>query len=190
MESPEKINHMEAVVLTYKMMHNYGIKLIYEGEINQSLTKVLAALTEKKLEDGNEDAAVTRKVYHVMIECLQNLCKHSDAKKDDNSEIVANEIFMISEDKSNYVITTGNMVNNSNLEKIRVTIDTINSFSKEELKAAYVKQMKEGSYSEKGGAGLGFLDIAKKTGNKFEYHIERLTNDSSFFVLKTNITKI
>jgi hypothetical protein len=33
--------------------------------------------------------------------------------------------------------------------------------------------MREGSLSEKGGAGLGLIDIARKTGEKLEYSLCR-----------------
>ena len=184
------MSHMEFVLSTFKMMQSNGIKLVYEGEINQSLTKVLAALTEKKLEDVNEDVNITRKVYHVMIECLQNICKHSAPNQTDESFPLTDGIFMISEEPNNYSVTTGNVISNEKVEKMKEILNSINSLTKEEVKAAFMKQMREGSLSEKGGAGLGFLDIAKKTGNKFQYHVEQINDENCFFVLKTEISKI
>ena len=185
---PSNITHMEFVVQALKMMQTNGIKLIYEGEINQTLTKVFAALTEKKLEDGNEDISITKKVYHVMIECLQNICKHSGSNENNMSS--SNGIFMISEDDENYSVTTGNMIAVERALYLKETLDSINKLSKEEIKAAYMKQMREGSLSGSGGAGLGFLDIAKKTGNKFNYYIGELNSEFCIFVLKTTISKL
>ena len=178
-------SHMEFVLSTFKLMHSNKIKLVYEGEINQSLTKILAALTEKKIEGDNEDASISRKVYHVMIECLQNVSKHAD-----NDESSLNDgILMISEDDEKYAVTSGNIVSVINCDKITTTLDSINLLTKEEIKAAYMRQMKEGNLSEKGGAGLGFLDIAKKTGNKFLYHVEKINDEKCFFLLRTEISK-
>lgn len=188
----KKTSHMDFVLNTFKHMQGNGVKLVYEGEINQSLTKVLAAMTEKKIEEDNEGSSVSKKVYHVMIECLQNICKHSDTSvgNDFIDDYFMNEgILMISEDKERYAVTTGNVVSHENCEKIINTLDSINALSKDEVKAAYMKQMKEGNLSDKGGAGLGFLDIAKKTGNKFQYHVEKINNEKCFFLLKTEITK-
>lgn len=189
-ELSENISHMEFVLRTFKMMQSNGIKLVYEGEINQSLTKVFAALTEKKLEDINEDISITKKVHHVMIECLQNICKHSDVDQKDINNPMADGIFMICEEPNNYSVTTGNVISKDKAEKMIGVLDSINSLTKEEVKAAYMKQMREGQLSDSGGAGLGFLDIAKKTGNKFQYHVESMKNDKCLFVLKTVISKI
>lgn len=188
-EISDETNYMDFVLKFHKAMQSRRIKLVYEGEINQSLTKAFAALTEKKLEDGKEDLSTTKKVYHVMVECLQNICKHSDDSQKDNDGLVGHGIFMIDEENGSYSITTGNIISREKYENIKMTLDSINSLTKEEVKAAYVKQMKEGKLSGKGGAGLGFLDMAKKTGNKFQYHIEDLSDNKHFFILKTIISK-
>ena len=48
-------------------------------------------------------------------------------------------------------------------------IDNLNSLERKELKAQHLKQMKEGEIDKKGGAGLGFTDIMRKTGSKLNY---------------------
>ena len=53
--------------------------------------------------------------------------------------------------------------------------EVITSLDKEGLKQLYKHQIKEGRLSNKGGAGLGFIDIAKKTGNKIHFHF-RITS--------------
>ena len=49
--------------------------------------------------------------------------------------------------------------------------------------------MRETAISDKGGAGLGFIDIARKTGSPLEYHFEPLDDKNSFFLLKTSISR-
>jgi len=61
--------------------------------------------------------------------------------------------------------------------------------TKEELKELYKKQMKEGRLSEKGGAGLGFIDIKRKTNKELEYHFLPISDDTSFFLLTSTISR-
>ena len=42
--------------------------------------------------------------------------------------------------------------------------------------------------SDKGGGGLGLVDIARKTGNKLNYNFENFNNDFQFFVLEVIIS--
>ena len=51
----------------------------------------------------------------------------------------------------------------------------------------YKKQIKEGKISEKGGAGLGLIDIARKTEEPLEYQFLQLDQDTFFFILKVEI---
>jgi hypothetical protein len=50
--------------------------------------------------------------------------------------------------------------------------------------------MKEGVLSSKGGAGLGLIDIARKTGNKLVYHFLPISDTLSFFLLTSIIPRI
>jgi hypothetical protein len=43
--------------------------------------------------------------------------------------------------------------------------------------------------SEKGGAGLGLIDIAKKTGSKLSYQFKELNDEVSFFILTSTIKR-
>ncbi|MCZ6898904.1 MAG: DUF6272 family protein, partial [Bacteroidetes bacterium] len=43
--------------------------------------------------------------------------------------------------------------------------------------------------SEKGGAGLGFVDMARKSGHKLEFGFETMNDEFSFFSLKSVISK-
>jgi hypothetical protein len=170
---------------------NSNNKVVYEGEINQPLIIAFAKLIENKLEQSNENVSVIKKVYHVIVECLQNICKHSDyvSESADASGYVGNGLFLVSEESLEYIITTGNIISKEKMEKLKSILDMVNSLTAEEIKAMYLKQMKEGSISERGGAGLGFLDMAKKTGNKFVYKISASINDNFFFILKTTVSK-
>ena len=61
--------------------------------------------------------------------------------------------------------------------------------NQDELKQLHKEKMRETAISDKGGAGLGFIDIARKTGNPLEYHFEPIDENNSFFLLKTIISR-
>ena len=65
-------------------------------------------------------------------------------------------------------VITANKILTEKIEGLKASIDNINGLNKEDLNALYKKQIREGSLSEKGGAGLGLIDIARKTGRQLE----------------------
>lgn len=184
-----EVKFLDYVYEVYNSMRSKEISLVYEGEITHEITKAFASLTESNMDKEQENSSVQRKVFHVMVECLQNISKHSEAydifqAKDGRG------IFMVHKSDKKYSITTGNAILKENIPALKEMLDDINSKDKDELKALYKKQIKEGRLSEKKGAGLGFIDIARKTGNKLEYNFREVDEITSFFILTSTVLRI
>ena len=189
-----KSEYMNFVVSFHKMMLEKRLTLAYQGEVTQEITKAFTSMTEKNLEKVEEDGKIKKKVYHVMVECLQNISKHADDDAQTASDsleegLAKTGIFLIGSDQNEYFITSGNGITNENIPSLKTMIDTINSLNQDELKQLHKEKMRETAISDKGGAGLGFIDIARKTGNPLEYHFEPIDENNSFFLLKTIISR-
>lgn len=180
---------LEFVYDFYQTMKTHEITLVYEGEITHQLTKAFTSLTESNMAKEEESGNVQRKVFHVMVECLQNISKHADDFTINDYQYAGRGIFMVSKGESEYTVTTGNALDNSRVEELKTMLDRINSLEKEELDELYKKQIKEGKLSEKGGAGLGFIDIKRKTRNKLEFHFLPIDDNISFFLLTSTISR-
>jgi len=181
---------LEFVYDFYQTMKTHEITLVYEGEITHQLTKAFTSLAESNMAKEEESGNVQRKVFHVMVECLQNISKHADDFAINDFQYAGRGIFMVSKGETEYSVTTGNALDNSRVEELKTMLDRINSMEKEELDELYKKQIKEGRLSEKGGAGLGFIDIKRKTKNKLEYHFLPIDEKISFFLLTSTISRI
>jgi len=180
---------LEFVYDFYRSMKAHEITLVYEGEITHQITKAFTSLTESNMAKESEANSVQKKVFHVMVECLQNISKHADSFGSDDFLFAGRGIFMVSKGKNDYHVTTGNVIENDKIEELTEMLNHINGLDKEGLKQLYKNQMKEGRLSEKGGAGLGFIDIARKTGNKLDFHFLPIDESSSFFLLTSSISR-
>ena len=181
--------YIEFIYDFYKSMKAHEISLVYEGEITHQITKAFTTMAETNMLKDEESNSVQKKVFHVMVECLQNISKHADAPGLENDIFASRGLFMVSKGENSYNVTTGNIVENDKIEELTSMLDHINSLDKDGLKALHKEQMQKGSLSEKGGAGLGFIDIARKTGNKLEYHLLPVDDLTHFFVLTSTITR-
>jgi len=181
--------HLDSVYTLYQDMLKRGFSLIYEGEVNHQITKTFTSMADENMGKASEDDSVRKKVYHVMVECLQNICKHADDAGQSDTAFSGNGIFIVGNDDVSYHIISGNAVDAAQKEKLTQSLDFVNSLDKDKLKELYFKKLKEGSISEKGGAGLGFIDMVKKTGHKLEYHFDTLPDGNYFFILKSTISR-
>ena len=194
-EVSSKSEYMQFVVKFHHMMVDKRITLAYEGEVTQDITKAFTSMTEKNLDKYEENGKIKKKVYHVMVECLQNIAKHADDEQETASNSLAaglakTGIFIVGSDEKEYFITSGNGILNENIEDLKILIDSINELDADGLKELHKFKMRETAISDKGGAGLGFIDIARKTGNPLEYHFEPIDDKSSFFLLKSRISRV
>ena len=184
-------DYMDFVYKFHNTLMTQKISLVYEGEVNQNITKIFSAMTEKNLTDSAESTKTTKKLYHVMVECLQNICKHGDDPKTgypyENGTGAG--IVVLGEKDDHYTLTTGNTINNKKIEFIQTSLDEYNALDEEGLKETFKKMMKESVLSEKAGAGLGFIDIIKKTGNKVDFHFEPIDDKVSFFIFSTKVDR-
>jgi len=171
-------------------MENDEIILAFKGDITEDLLTSVFQIMESRLEVSPAELRLKKKVNNILVECLQNVYHHmedfTEAEKVDDP--AASAMFLICQDSDNrYRIVTGNHILNSNVEKLKSRIDEVNAMSKEELKTYYLESLKSTELSSKGGAGLGMIDMARKSGHKLDYRFDPLNDRISFFSLLITI---
>ena len=182
----------EGLFEIYEDLKKKNIVLSFKGDITPDLLTSILFVIEQKLDRYNETSKIKRKVFNVLVECLQNLYHHSDedqeeAKVTDKNSVKPSVIVMVAKNKDAYNILTGNMIPSENVSTLKNRLQEINELSKDELKELYLATLTDGKRSRKGGGGLGFLEIARKSGRKLEFGIVPYTKESSFFSLNVKI---
>lgn len=174
----------------YKRMENDEIILAFKGDITTELLTSVFQIMESQLEANPSELRLQKKVNNILVECLQNMYHHrEDLNPSESTEDhPAQSMFLVCRNKMNeYKIVTGNRMLNSNIDKLKNKIDKINAMTKEELKEHYLESLKNSELSSKGGAGLGMIDMARKSGHKLDYRFDPLNDRLSFFSLMIHI---
>lgn len=177
----------------YKSMERDDIILSFKGDITQELLSSVYQIMESRLDNAEEDVRKKKKFYHILVECLQNVYHHMESLQDElhrETDAIGNSaIFIIGKSETaNYLIITGNFILNKKAEDLKSKLDKINAMEPEELRAYYLEKLNTTELSDKGGAGLGMIDIARKSGHKMNYNFDRISEKYSFFSLAVTIT--
>ncbi|MEX1002822.1 MAG: SiaB family protein kinase [Crocinitomicaceae bacterium] len=181
---------MDKVYQIYKQLEEKNVLLSFKGMITSELLTTILQIMESKMDHIEEKPKVKRKVFNILVECLQNLYHHID-----QDEIVyiptedKSALLMISKNETEYEITTGNYMKTEDVEPLKNKLDLVNSMDKAELKAYYKKVLSEGSLSSKGTAGLGMIDIARKSGEALVYGFQPINDKTTFFSLAVKIAE-
>lgn len=175
---------MKSVLSLYDELTANGIYIVYIGKFTQRITSMFSAMLEEELGKNSEQKKTRKRIYHAMVETMQNIQRHAEEYSDD---VFSNGLFMIGKKENIYYIITTNKISITSKEKVVKAIDKVNSSTKEELNAMYKKQLKDGKIGEHGGAGLGLIDIARKTESKIEYLFLPINFSEEYFVFKAEV---
>ncbi len=161
------------------------VLLKYRGKVDDECFTALLDLAEHKLEQEEIALKVKRKVFKVLLESLQNVYHHFD-------EVPAAQkaypvTFALKKDKFTYYITTGNTLSYGKAKKLKSFIDNVNKLNPNQLKSRYRDKLSSGKVSAFGGAGLGIMDIIRRSGEKIAYHFKPVNKDYSYFSLNVKV---
>ncbi len=162
----------------------------FSGAVSKELVQSTLDKLEAQLEEVEKNSKTKKKVFNVLVEILQNLNHHIETVKPGQKLIDEgkNAAFKIWADDNDYHISTGNFIRNQNVKSLESWLVYINSTTEEELRALYKEKLND-KFTPKGGGGLGFIDIARKSGQKLVYSFDEIDADYSFFSFQINIPK-
>ena len=89
-----------------------------------------------------------------------------------------------SKDKDNYFVSCGNLIMQKDVERLKESLSHIQNLDKDGLKALYKETLKGDTPEGSKGAGVGFIDIARRAENGFEFDFENVDDEHSYFCLK------
>lgn len=169
-------------------MENEGALLVFSGEVNPDIISRLLQLAEDKLDALEIVGNVRKRVFHILVECLQNLYHHAETVVlPGNLAPTRDSVVQLRRDEEAFYVETGNYLITQAKDKLASHLLKINSLTKEQVREYYKNIMSENGFTAKGGAGLGFIDIARKSEEPLQYNFIELGNDICFFEFSAKI---
>lgn len=172
----------------HRTMMSQGLLLVYRGEFSQETTKTILTMAERSLEAADEEPAIKRKVFNVMVELLQNIARHREERVPAEAGH-NNAIFLIGREEDRYSIMSGNPIHKDRVSALKENLNRINALGREGLKDLYRDIIQATTLSDKGGAGLGFVDMARKSGEKLWFDFPEISDSYCFFCLRVQVSR-
>jgi hypothetical protein len=160
--------------------------LSYQGPLSFSTIDWLLSEFKLAAEDHDLSFKTYKKMISIMIEALENVTKYTAQIKCNGKSTDSGfcPFCQISRNASYIELITQNPVKNNEVAPLRTRIDHVNKHNQKELKELYMSTITNGEFTPDGGAGLGFIEMAKTTGNKLEYAFENLSGDYSLYTFR------
>ena len=130
-----------------------------------------------------------KKILLVMIESLENIMKHSECCPANITESSSSytPFFSIEKKVNQFVIATSNPIKKHNTPAFKYKLDHLNTLDQQGLKDYYKETITNGQFTNRGGAGLGLIEIAKISGNKIAYEFMSIDDHCDQFIMIINI---
>ncbi len=176
-------NLLELAYDLFSRVKNSDFEYVYRGNFSQRMSKKILNLAETNVKNTVDQTSLRNRIYFIMVEGLQNVTKHGEESVDSENT----GLFAIQKNKDKYFVTTGNIIKKENEILLRPKLEQINLLEKDELSHLHKEILISGEISDKGGAGLGLIEMARKSGNRLLYDFKPVDENETFFYFRTEI---
>ncbi len=186
MKASSDQNNKSLAFKLFKEMQEDNLEYTYRGNFTNKITDTILSLAETNLNNVDTPVKTKKRVYFIMVEGLQNVTRHQTPNTTDDLSAYPG-LFVVQRKVHGYFITTGNVIEADSKEYLSTMIDKINSLNPEELKKYSLEILDQGEVSPKGGAGLGLVEIARRSNSKLLYDFKDINEKYLYFYMHTKI---
>jgi hypothetical protein len=158
------------------------LMFVYRGVVTNENSAPLLMLLEKEMENSEFGFVGRKRLFMFVLESLQNVSRHSD-----HNQYAEMSLVVYSKTDTGYTVTTGNVIETERINDLKSKLDEINNLESGEIRNVYRQMLSHAEFSSKGGAGLGLIEMAKKTGNKLDYDFIRIDDKFSYYILSKTV---
>jgi len=168
-------------------MSQSGIFLDYRGPLDFEVINSLLKKLKKSSEFKDLNKITGKRVYFVVVECLENILKHAELELSENP--ATNSHITVRKINDKIIVDAGNPVSGDVKENIVQRLEGINNSDEKTLKSLYENKIRSELLNNEECAGLGFIQMALKSGNKIIYSFNPLTNGYLYFEIVITLNK-
>lgn len=161
--------------------------LEYKGELTFDIIEDILAKFKENMQDIDIELVIRKRLYSILVESLENTYRHNcEVNSTSNHQSV--ELQLITRSDA-FELIIGNYLPNSKTDELAEKIDLINSLDLVGLNRLYRASISKARISDKGGAGLGLIEIARNSRQQISYRFDKEHDKYSYVELKINISK-
>lgn len=169
---------VKLISLLRKCFLNDKISMYYHGSFDDTFTHKLISIADYDI--GKQ---AKRRVAFLMSESFQNIVRHGDDQISKGNA----SLFGIRGIEHFMHIFSSNLVNTQDKSFLENRLNFINNQNPEQLKELYTRVLDEGILGKKGGAGLGLIEIARKSTSPIQIEFKKLAGDLFTFNMQIDL---
>lgn len=171
-------------------LHKKGIVFSFTGYVSEGILFALGEALKQKMALDETDANVTKKVFSVFVEQVQNIIRYSadrlEGEPGGKIELSSGMI-AVGREGERFFVVCGNIVSRNDVTMLRERLQMLATMDKDALKAFYKEKLKEPPEAQSKGASIGLIEIARRASEPIEFDFMDIDPIHAFFCLKAYI---
>ncbi len=173
-----------------EVLRRKEIMFAYCGYVTEAVLGGVGDALKQKLAMQATDTKTVRSVFAVFVEQMQNMIRYSaekvppDPAEGEVQRKLRYGVLTIGHEAGGFVVHAGNLVRRDDVERLRARLSAIRAMDRSELKAFYKQQLRAPAEDSSQGAGVGFIEIARRASRPIEFDFMEVDPDFAFFALK------
>jgi Family of unknown function (DUF6272) len=166
-----------------KLVEENNIVLAFQG----MMTNDILALIGKNLQKKHPDQVASKRVFSIVVELAQNINLYSSEKSYSESDKreVGRGIIVISETADFHVVSSGNLIENRNVDDLVNRCQAVNQLSAQELRDYFIEQRRLPEDQD----SVGLVEMVRKSGTPLAFEMIDTDNGQTFFALSVKVSK-
>lgn len=175
----------------YNNLKAEGAIFCFCGPTSQAVVEGIGETLRQRMELEGVGPSVINRVFSVFIEQIHNILHYSGEKIPDDQTIEGElrfGIVIVGMWEGRYYVRCGNFVLNEHVRTLSDLIEQLQGMDKEQLKVMYKERRRSAEVCDNSkGAGLGFIEMARKASEPLRFDFTAVDDDRSFFSITTII---
>ncbi|AJE14230.1 MULTISPECIES: biofilm regulation protein kinase SiaB [Stutzerimonas] len=180
---------MEPIDL-FAMREHYNrqqILLCFNGPISRSLIEEIGNALRNYMQAEHAHPSSAMDVFAVYVEMTQNI-RHYTRGKNWSDQQAGATVVVSRDEQGRYVVSAGNLIEQADGEMLLAAVASLAQLDKPALKAMYKEQLRKPRDEHVvSGAGLGLIDIARKSSEPLRAAMQPATDGLHFISLSAVI---
>jgi len=193
MLTPSLSGGLKPIIASQKIqseLESQGIFFCYSGYMSEDFLLSMGNTLRQKMAFVDASKFEARAIFSIFVEEAQNIIRYSSDVLSVEGE-TPNELrrgfLAIGKENDRYFVSCGNLIKAGDVERLRGHLEEISAMDADRLKKTY-KQVLRGDVPEGSkGAGVGFIEIAKRAKNGFDFDFKTIDDEHSYFSLKAYV---
>lgn len=157
---------------------------LYSGRFHDEHTASLIPLGEEVLDGARAQRTYRQRVSYVMVEAYQNIVRHRATLPIEMERGAGRSLFMLRSHAAGDEVVAMDPVAATEVPALKATLERIGGLDLRQLKELFLRSLQDSSRSQRGGAGLGLIEMARRSGHRLRHAVYPVDEAHRLFALQ------